>query len=64
VQIRRGRIEAGFDAQRLTATQLAYQLVNDEHFLGPPLELRQLGLEISHARATSISNTGAADAVH
>jgi len=62
MQVRCRRIEAGLDAQRLTSTQLADQLVNDEHLLGTPLELRQLGLEISHSRTTSICNRGTAAA--
>ena len=48
VQIRRGRIEAGFDAQRLATAQLRQQLRLEQDFRRAALQLGQLLFSCQH----------------
>ena len=60
VQIRRGRIEAGLDAQRHAASELAAQVRGGEHFVRTTFELCDLVLEIHpHSRDARCGSHGA-----
>ena len=48
VQVRRGRIETGLDAQRLAALQLGHQFRLDKNFLCATLDQRQLLFDRLH----------------
>ncbi len=46
VQVRRGRVEAGLDAQGTTGLELFDELGFDQQFVGAALDQRQLGVDI------------------
>jgi hypothetical protein len=54
VQVRRGRVKAGLDAQGAAGFQLVDELGLDQQFVGAALDQRQLGVDIDHGGLTRV----------
>jgi hypothetical protein len=48
VEVGRGRVEAGLDAQRAAGFQFFDQFGLDQQFVGAALDQRQLGVDLGH----------------
>jgi hypothetical protein len=50
MQVRRGRVETGLDAQGAAGLEFFDEFGLDQQFVGAALDQRQLGVDIDHVR--------------